>query len=298
MNNFIVLTDSTADIEKKFRKEVGLDYLMNTFTLDGKEFKADLDWPQISPNNFYKKMMFGSRAITGTVTKEEVTKKVGKAFKDGLDVLYIACSSKLSESVNVAKEYAHELLRKYPDRRFECYDSLRSNYALGLMAYHCQEMANNGKTLDEVIEYLNLNRLKYQSWATTETLSYLAKSGRIRARKAFFGNLFGVKPLIVSDVNGNNYAYNKVKGRKTSLDELVDEVVNRLEEPSKSIIFIAHADTVKDAEYIKNEIEKKIQVKEIHISELGPIVGASIGPGSIVISFFGHEVTIKDHKEK
>lgn len=292
MSNFKVFTDSTSDVEKKFRDELGLGYLKMVFTIDGKDYDADLEWPEISYKEYYDKMRKGSRAITGQIKNIEVITKIGKAFDEGYDVLYIACSSKLSGSVNSAKICADELIQKYPNRKLVCYDSLRSNYAEGFMAITAQKMANEGKSLDEVVDYLNNNRLKFQTFATVESLEWLRKSGRVKATAAFFGNLFGVKPIIVGDRNGNNYAFKKVKGRKTSLDELVELICTRLENPSEATVFIEHADSEKDAQYIASQVQNRVNPKCINISPLGPIIGATVGPGTITVNFFGEEVTI------
>jgi len=289
---FKVFTDSTSDVEKKFRDELDLGYLKMVFTIDGKDYDADLEWPEISFKDYYDKMRKGSRAITGQIKSTEVVEKVGKAFEEGYDVLYIACSSKLSGSVNVAKVYAEEVLAKYPDRKLVSYDSLRSNYAEGYMAITAAKMAKEGKTLEEVVEFLDNNKLKFQTFATVESLEWLRKSGRVKATAAFFGNLFGVKPIIVGDKNGNNYAFKKVKGRKTSLDELVELICTRMTNAKDETLFIEHADCEKDALYIKETVEKRINPKAINISPLGPIIGATTGPGTITVNFLGEEVTI------
>lgn len=289
---FKVFTDSTSDVEKKFRDELGLGYLKMVFTIDGKDYDADLEWPDISYKDYYDKMRKGSRAITGQIKNSEVIEKVGKAFEEGYDVLYVACSSKLSGSVNSAKICAEELLQKYPERKLISYDSLRSNYAEGLMAITAQKMANEGRTLEEVVEYLDKNKLKFQTFATVESLEWLRKSGRVKATAAFFGNLFGVKPIIVGDKNGNNYAFKKVKGRKSSLDELIELICTRIENPNDATLFIEHADCEKDAQYIAKAVQERVSPKCINISPLGPIIGATVGPGTITVNFFGEEVTI------
>ncbi len=292
MKKVQVFTDSTSDIEKEYRDEVGLDYLKMVFTIEGKNYDADLEWPEITPKAYYDMMRKGSRAVTGQVKPSDIEEKFKKAFEEGYDVLYIACSSRLSSSVNSAKIYADEILAKYPGRKAVCYDSLRSNYAEGLMAFDVAKMANEGKTLDELVEYLDNNRLKYQVVATVESLEWLRKSGRVTATSAFFGNLFGVKPIIISDKNGNNYAFKKVKGRKTSLDELVEIICERFTSPKDHGICIAHADCEKDAQYIADKVKERLNPKYVHLSSLGPIIGATVGPGTITANFYGEEVTI------
>ncbi len=292
MKTVQIFTDSTSDVVKKFREENELDYVRMVFTFAGKNYDADLDWADISPAEFYGMMRQGQRAITGQVQSQEIETKFESALEKGLDVLYIACSSKLSQSVNMAKTFSEDLAKKYPDRKIVCYDSLRSNYAEGLMAINAAKMALDGKSIDEIVKCLDETKLKYQTFATVGSLEWLKKAGRVKAGAAFFGNLFSVKPIIVGDKIGNNYAFKKVKGRKTSLDELVNIIAERVENPEQSYLFIENADCEKDAEYVKAEISKKVNFKEIFISSIGPIVGSTVGPDSITVNFYGKEVEI------
>lgn len=294
MKQFQVLTDSTADVEKKYRDKYDLDYMKMIFTIDGKDYDADLEWKEISPTQYYEMMRGGKRSVTGQIQPSEVEEKFKKYLDAGLDILYVSCSSKLSGSYNYAEVYAKELLEKYPGRRIVCFDSLRSNYAEGLVAIDAAKYALEGKSLDETVEQLTKDRLSYQVYATAGSLAWLKKAGRVKASAAFFGNLIGIKPLIVSDAKGNNFAFKKVKGRKASLDEFVNIIVERMTNPEQGLLCIEHADCYEDAKYIATEVAKKINVKEINISDLGPIIGATTGPDTITINFFGQEVTIAD----
>lgn len=292
MKTFQVLTDSTSNIDKKYRDEVGLDYLKMVFTVDGKTYDADLEWVEISAEEYYQKMRDGADTSTGLVKTTEFETKFEKYLQQGLDILYIACSCKLSGSCDAGKLVAEELLKKYPDRKIVCYDSLRSGHAEGLMAYQFQKYANEGMSLEDAVKKLDEEKLKYQGYGTVNTLAWLKKAGRIKASKAFFGDLFGVKPIIVQDALGNNYAYKKVKGRKKSLDELVEIIVTKMESPKTSTLFIEHADCIKDANYIAEQVQARITVGEIHIVQMGPIIGSAIGPGTIIVDFYGEKVTI------
>ncbi len=294
MKQFQVLTDSTADVEKKFRDKYDLDYIKMIFTIDGKDYDADLDWSNIAPNEYYEMMRSGKRSVTGQIQPAEVEEKFKKYLDEGLDILYVSCSSRLSGSYNYAEVYAKELLEKYPGRRIVCFDSLRSNYAEGLIAMDAAKYALEGKSLDETVSQLTKDRLSYQVYATSGSLAWLKKAGRVKASSAFFGNLIGIKPIIVSDAKGNNFAFKKVKGRKASLDEFVSIACERMTDPKNSLLCIEHADCYEDAKYIATEISKIMEVKEINISDLGPIIGATTGPDTVTISFIGKKVTIAD----
>lgn len=293
MKSFQVITDSTSDVEALYRNEYGLDYVRMVFSINGKEYMADLDWNELSSEEYYELMRKGNRATTGLVNALEFSEKFEKYLSQGLDVLYISCSSKLSGSLNNGKIVAAELADKYPNNKVVCFDSLRSNYAQGMMALDACALANQGKSIDSVVKELSINRLKYQTYATVDSLEWLRKAGRVKASSAFFGNLFGVKPIIVGDAIGNNYAFKKIRGRKQSLDILCQMVVDRLENKENATVFIEHADCIEDALYLKDLILKKVNPKNINISSVGPIIGATVGPNSITVNFYGDKVSIQ-----
>lgn len=292
MKSFQVITDSTSDVELSYRNEYGLDYVQMVFNIAGREYPASLDWEELSASDYYNLMRNGNRATTGLVNAAEFSNKFEKYLSKGLDVLYISCSSRLSGSLNNAKIVAAELMDKYPNNKVICFDSLRSNYSQGMMALDAAMLANKGKSIDEAVRELSIHRLRYQTYATVDSLEWLRKAGRVKASSAFFGNLFGVKPIIVGDAAGNNYAFKKIRGRKQSLEALAKIVDERIINRNEATVFIEHADCLEDALFLKNLIIEKVNPKNINISNVGPIIGATVGPNSITVNFYGEKVTI------
>lgn len=292
MKSFQVITDSTSDVELSYRNEYGLDYVKMVFSIAGREYAASLDWDELSAADYYDLMRKGNRATTGLVNAAEFSNKFEKYLSLGLDVLYISCSSKLSGSLNNAKIVAAELMDKYPNNKIICFDSLRSNYSQGMMALDAAMLANKGKSIDEAVRELSIHRLRYQTYATVDSLEWLRKAGRVKASSAFFGNLFGVKPIIVGDAAGNNYAFKKIRGRKQSLEALARIVDEKIINRNEATVFIEHADCLEDALFLKDLIIEKVNPKKINISNVGPIIGATVGPNSITINFYGEKVTI------
>ncbi|MDD6302736.1 MAG: DegV family protein [Bacillales bacterium] len=297
MKDYVILTDSTSDLSKELRDELNVDYCpMNVVVNVGKdkeeEIPADLDWGKYSFHDFYNLMRQGVKMKTTAVPQNVFEEKFKKALDEGKDVLYIACSGALSGSINIARMIAKELLESYPDSKIICVDSLVSCAGEGLLVKKASELRSEGKSIEEVRDYLEANKLKYNQFATVETLTYLKNAGRIKASKAFFGNLIGVKPILLSDKIGQNYAYIKVKGRRPSLDKVVEDTKNALEDLNNAEIWITHADCQNDVDYIVEKIKAEINPSSIKVLPMGPIIGVSTGPGTIGVFFVGKEVTV------
>ena len=261
--------------------------------IDEKEKIADLDWNEFSPKQFYDWMREGKKTSTAQVNEATYKKYFTKSLEEGKDVLYLSCSSGLSGSINSALMVRDELLKKYPDRKIICVDTLRATLAEGLIAIKACELRSQGYSIEENALWLEENKLCFNVAATVETLTYLRKSGRVKATSAFFGNLLGVKPMLIEDALGNNVAVKKIKGRRASLLEIINMVKETIVDPENQTICIEHSDSEIDCEFVKQHLIDEFKPKNIFVSNIGPIIGSTIGPGSIVVSYFGQKVTYK-----
>lgn len=293
MNNYAIFVDSTSDLYTELRKEYDIDYVNMHLVIDGtKEINASLDWDLYQPKELYDWLRDGKTIKTNLVSVEEYTNKWTPILKEGKDILYIACSSALSGSVNVARNTAKDLLEEYPDRKIICIDTLCSCKGQAGMAIKASEMRKEGKDINEVAAYIEETKLCYNQFCTVATLDYLKKAGRVKAGKAFFGNIFGVKPIIISDAKGNNYAWKKSKGRRQSLLDLVQYTKENIVDAENQTVYVVHADCIEDAEFLKEKIMDEIKPKNVYIDYLGPIIGSTTGPGTVATFFFGKKVEI------
>lgn len=296
MAKLTIFVDSTGDLDSNLRKEYKIDYIPMGISFEDKgerkDLIASLDWDQgYSPKALYDVVRSGAKISTSQISRKAVLDKFKAALDKGNDVLYIGCSSGLSKSIDIANIVADELKAEYPDRKIVCVDSLISGYAQGDMAIRARAMDKDGKSLDEIQAWLEANKLKFNQWATTENLTYLKRAGRVSATSAFFGNIFGIRPILISDKTGHNFAIKKEKGKLKALNAIVDEAIASAEDIENQVVYVAHADDEEDAKYVADLLTKKAKPKAIHFGIIGPIVGGSTGPGTVAIYVFGKEVT-------
>ena len=291
MGSFDVIIDSVSDMPLELRQEYSIDYFANEYYTGDKRYTASLDWDQMSAHDFYESMRNGVRYKTTPVPEKTMTEKLRHHLSADRDVIYIACSSALSSSIKTAYEVRDKLRSEYPDRKVICIDSLICGMAQSLIAIECAKMSNQGKSVEECGEWVEDNKFFYNQCNTIETLSYLKEAGKITASSAFFGNLFAVKPIIISDTKGQNLAVSKVKGRKSSFVEIADRVSKFIVSPEKQTIWIGHADCFFDADELEMELKKKIPSANIKKYVVGSIIGASAGPGTLVVNYFGRSKT-------
>lgn len=288
-----IITDSCSDLPRELREQYDIDYVRMKTVYEGKEQWASLDFEYYTPKELYDIMRNGNRVLTAQVPTDEFERVFTKYLDEGFNIVYIGCSLKLSGSVNAASVVAKQLKEKYPDADVYCIDSLNSCVSEGLLAIRAAEYAKSGLSAAEVYTKILADRNKVNMFCTVHNLDALKRAGRVKGSAAFFGNLFGVKPIIISDANGNNTPIKKVKGRANSLAEIVNLLKEAVIDPEDQDIYVAHADCLEEAETVRDMIKKEIPCRDVRIGYIGPIVGASVGPDTIAVFGFGKEVTFE-----
>lgn len=294
MKQIKILTDSCSDLSAELLAKYNLDYAKMSTVYQGQEKPALLTWEEYSPKQLYDIMRKGERVTTAQVSVQEFMRIFKQYLEQGFDIIYIGCSSKQSGSVNTGTVVAKDILKDYPDSKITCIDSLNASIGIGMLAIYATELAAAGKSYDEIVTATLAARNHVNQYVTVHSLDALKRAGRVKASSAFLGNLMGVKPILISDANGDQTPIKKVRGRTTSLEEIVNLLSESMENPAEQTVYVAHADcNPEELEMIKQLISQKIKCKEICTVYIGPIIGASIGPDAIGIWGFGKEITYK-----
>lgn len=205
--------------------------------------------------------------------------------KAGVSIIYLSFSSALSGSYNGAVLARDMLMEEYEDADITIIDTKAASMGEGLIAWYAISMLENGASKDEIIDWVENNKLKVAHWFTVEDLNHLKRGGRVSGAAAFIGTLLSIKPLLHVDNEGRLIPKFKVKGRKKSLKALFDKLDETIVNAKDQVIFISHGDSEDDAIYLADMIRKKHPVKDIIINCIGPVIGAHSGPGTIALFF-------------
>lgn len=292
MRKVQIITDSCSDLTPELMERYGIDYAQMNTVYEGETTPADLAWTSEDVHRFYDIMRNGGRITTTQVPVEEFNRVFRRHLDAGSDIVYISCSNKQSGSINTANVLAKKLREEYPDASICCVDSLHACLGEGLLAIDAAEFSWTGATAEEVARHAEERRKYLHQYVTVHTLDFLRKAGRVKASSAFFGNLLGVKPILIADINGEQTAVKKAKGRAGSLQEMAAMMAESIVDPEDQIVYIAHADCSEDeVELMKSVLREKVPCKDIYVGYIGPIIGASIGPDAVGIFAFGKELT-------
>ena len=284
-----IITDSTIDMDHKMIEELGLTVVPLRFTIDGKTYKDKADLSDMPTETFYAKLREGKMSTTSQINADEFTRVFEPVLQGGEDDLYIAFSSGLSGTCQSAFIARDELKEKYPERKIYVFDSLCASLGEGLLVYHAAMLKRAGTDIDSLYKWLGENVLKLCHWFTVDDLNHLKRGGRISAATALFGTMLAIKPVMHVDNEGRLIPVSKARGRKASLTSLVDRMAATAIDPENQTVFISHGDCLTDAEFVAEEVRRRLGVKTVCINYVGPVIGNHSGPGTMALFFLGKE---------
>lgn len=285
MADYIIMTDTGCDIlpEKLDEWNVGCVDLLFRNEADDKVYtQRDVD-----AKAFYSEMRAGSVYRTAAANMDDFFKAFEPKLEEGKDILYLGFSSGLSSTVGTAFIAANELMEKYPGRKVTVIDTLAASAGHGLLVYMAVNKKNEGASMDEVAELISANVLNMCHWFTVEDLVYLKRSGRCSAAAAFMGNVLNIKPVLHVDNEGHLIPMFKVRGRKKSINSLIEQYAELALDAEKGDYFISHGDCLEDAESLEKALIDKFGNKAALITDIGAVIGSHSGPGTLALFFLG-----------
>lgn len=294
MDPYIILTDVTCDLSPAIREQFGItDYIHGHVSIsDGRELVTTLDWSNITREDFYN--CLGDRRMqvsTAPASPEEYYEHFKKYAEAGTDIISISISSKISSTYNVAVGAAERVRAEYPERRIVCVDALRMSGSMGLLVCYAHELQREGKTLDEVVSWLEENRMRVHQMGPIDDLIFVARRGRISMGKAIMGSFAGVKPM--GDCNRDGYVtvLTKAKGMKKALNATVAYIREVAADVQSQYLLIVHSNREEYAMTLKEKLENELAPKQVLVSDSYSASGTNIGPGMVGVYFLGDEVS-------
>lgn len=286
MRGFMITTDNNSDLPMNYYDEHSVGVISLTYTMEGQTYDMYTAPPS---HEFYDSMRRGSMPTTSQVNPSDAREIFEKHLKEGKDILHIAFSSGLSGSYNSSRIAAEELTEEYPDAKVITIDSLCASLGQGLLVHKAVQMRDEGKSIDEIADWLENHKKNLCHMFTVDDLNHLYRGGRVSKMTAVFGTMINIKPILHVDNTGKLINVDKVRGRKKSLNDLVNKMEAKVGSyrDKNDVIFISHGDCPEDAQYVANQVEERFGYHEFLINDVGPTIGAHSGPGTIALFFMG-----------
>ena len=286
MRDYVVISDSTADLPAEVVKKLGVGIIPFTYSINDDVKNYYLDERDGDITEFYDKVRKGAMPVTSQVNPVIYEEYFENCVKKGQDVLYLCFTSGLSGSFQTATMVAKLVREKYPDRRIEVVDSLSASVGEGVFLERAMEKYNEGLSLDELIGWLFEKRHDVRHWFMVEDLFHLKRGGRVNTVEAMVGSALKIKPILSVDEEGRLVVRSKARGVGKALEYLVSKTVDEGGNLAELKAIIGHADAPEKAERLKQMvIEAGMKEENITISYIGPIIGSHVGAGMTAITF-------------
>ncbi len=286
MSSYAITTDTTCDLPNEYLKQNNIDIITLYYSMDDVIYGDDKN---IEPSEFYNMMRNGKMPTTMACNPENTEQCFRKYLEAGQDVLHIAFSSALSSSYNTAAIVGRELAEEYKDRTIIVIDSKAASMGEGLMVYKAVQNREQGMNIKDNAAWLEENKLHFCHQFTVDDLNHLHRGGRVSKATAIIGTMINVKPVLHVDDEGRLISLSNVRGRKKSLNTLVDNMEKTCTGFENDIVFISHGDCLKDAEYVRDQIRERFGIQNFMINYVCPTVGAHSGPGTLALFFMGNK---------
>lgn len=288
MAEYIISTDTSCDFPLEYVKQHQLPLVTLFYSIDGVTGENGCPSSDVL-KNFYDKMRAGSMTKTQQASIEDTEKIFREILKEGKDILHIAFSSGLSGTANAARLAAENMMEEFPGRKIIVIDSLCASLGQGLLVDYALKLQQQGKTMEKTAKWLEDHIQNICHLFTVEDLKYLQRGGRISKTTALVGTMIGIKPVLHVDPEGKLVSISKVRGRKQSIQALVNKMEENIGKyrGEKQPIFISHGDCIEDANYLAELVKERFGYDEFLINDVGPTIGAHSGPGTLALFFMG-----------
>ena len=289
MREYVIMTDSCCDLTDHMAKELELTVVPLTVHIDGHDYPNLLDGSAISFEDFYGKIRGGVLATTSAANVGQFQEAMRPILAAGKDIVSINFSSALSTTYQSACIAAQDMKEEFPDANIYVVDSLSASLGQGLLLYLTVQKKREGLSAQELVQWVEDNKLHIDHWFTVDDLNYLKMGGRLSAGAAFFGSMLSIKPVMHTSDEGKLTVVGKARGRKSSLNTLIDTVGRLGIDLQDQTMFICQADCQAEAEAVAAELKRRYGVKEVYINYIGPVIGSHTGPDTMGLFFVGTE---------
>lgn len=286
MRDYIITVNSTVDLPKEWLEERHVPVIPLRYTMDGETYE---DMNGLSHKEFFDKLRQGIMSVTSQVNPDEAKAAFEPFIKEGKDILHLAFSSGLSGTCNSMMIAAEELREEYPDAKVIVIDTLCACLGEGLLLYKALQQKASGKSIDETAKWVEENKLHICHNVTVDDLHHLHRGGRVSKATAVVGTMVKIKPIIHMDENGTLQVVGKERGRKKSLNKIVDMAVEQSQGWDNDMIMITHGDCLEEAEYVEELAREKLGAKEVLVNNIGTVIGSHTGPGVVAIFCMGNK---------
>lgn len=284
MNNIKLITDSTSDLSEEIIKKYDIAVVPLYVVFGEESYRDGVD---ITTAELYEKVDAVKMLPKTSAPTPVDFWTIFRGYIDaGKDIVYIGLSSQMSSTIQNARLAAAE----FPEGRIEVIDSANLSTGIGLLVLKAADLAGQGAGVREIAEKVKEYVPRVKTRFIINTLDYLYKGGRCTALESFVGGLFKIKP-VVTVKEGKMTLEEKIRGkREKALANMLENALLDNERMDEDRIFITHSQSTEDAEYLRKELQSRLKVKEVLVTDAGCVISSHCGPNTVGILYISKNI--------
>lgn len=290
--SFVLSCESTVDLPYSLMEKRGIPVLFYSYSVDGKDYTDDmLRDPEALPR-FYQFLEEGKIPTTSQINEfayEEFFEKISEAGK----VLHLAFGTGMTKSFYNAEIAAKKVMKKYSDRKITVIDSLCSSSGYGMLVNYAADLRDEGKSIEEIQDWVLAHRKRIHHQFFSTEMKYYRRSGRISGAAATVATILDICPIMRLDDKGRIIVYDKVRGKAKAVQRTIDTMERHADHGKEysGKCYICHSNCLKEAERTKDAVAERFPnlAGKIEIYDIGTIIAAHCGPGTVAVFFLGDE---------
>jgi DegV family protein with EDD domain len=282
MPKIAIVTDSTSDIPHDMVKEYNITVVPLSVIFSSEETYVD-NGEDITIKQFYEKLKTVKKLPTSAQpTSADFLKAYRSLIEQGYDsIISIHISQKMSGTLASALAAQKEL----KDHDIEVIDSYNVHMPCGIIVVRAAQMAQEGKSKQEILEKVYQMRDRIKTLFIPKTLEYLQRGGRIGKAKGLVASLLEIKPILTID-SGEISQFKTTRRWNQAKKELINSMKNMIKDPQKLVVIVSDSDNKEEGRALMETIKEEFNPKELMETDIGVIVGTHLGPGAINATFY------------
>lgn len=281
--------ESTVDLNYEHLCKINVPAIPYAYTVDGVDYPDDMRQGN-GLAIFYNQLAQGKHAKTSLINVESYKEFFRPLLSKG-DLLHVAFSSALSNSVVNALSAAESLKEEFPERKIFVVDTTCACVGYGLFVDELAELRDKGMSIDELYRWAMENRTKVHHIFYSTTLTYFRRSGRVSSAAALIGNILRICPVMHTDVNGKIVPVAKSISETKAMNRMIEEITQTIRDGSEynGKLWLGHSNYIGPANRVANELKERFPKADIRIYDIGPVIAAHCGPGTVFACYWGDE---------
>ncbi|MBF1010968.1 MAG: DegV family protein [Lachnoanaerobaculum sp.] len=290
MEDYILSCSSTADMTNGYYSSRDIHHIDSTYSIDGQIYDESMG-ESVPLSDFYEKMRNGINPTTSQIDMADYKEYFKKFLEDGKDILHICLSSSISDSYLTATAAAEELKGEYPERQLHVVDSLSASAGMGLLIDILADKRDEGMPIDRLKLYAENSKKYINHWFFSTDLTTYLKEESLTNFTYKIGKTLNFCPLMCVNGDGKLVVIEKVKTKKKTMEAIVSRMEVQAVDGKRYTgkCFISHADSEKEATKLASMLEARFPNLKgnVEVKEIGHIIGAHTGPGTVAVFFVG-----------